>query len=100
MKRRAIGAAATAVFAWVLWAEYHAAGGPANFFTPEKWRIVNAFEAKTGCDAEQAAHMEDMAGQGWRMMGVNTGEKTDEKLLVSYRYLCLPGMLDPRPRKY
>ena len=99
MKRRAISAAATAAFAWVLWAEYHAVGGAGGFFTPERWRIVNAFETKAGCDAEQAAHIKDMADQGWKIRGANTGEKTDEKHLVTYRYLCLPGMLDPRPRK-
>jgi hypothetical protein len=99
MKRRAISAAATAVFAWVMWAEYHATGAAGGSFTPEKWRIVNAFETKAGCDAEQGGHLKDMAGQGWRILGVTTGEKEDNKLLVTYRYLCLPGMLDPRPRK-
>ena len=99
MKRRAINAAAIAAFAWVMWAEHHAMESSGGFFAPEKWRIVNAFETKTDCDAEQGLHMEDMADEGWSVLGANTGEIEDDTLLVTYRYLCLPGMLDPRPRK-
>lgn len=97
MKRQAIGVAAFSL-AWVLWAEYHAAGGAAGFYTPERWRIVNAYSSKTACDGEQRAHMADMTEEGWRVMGVNTGERAVGDLLISYRYLCLPGTLDPRPR--
>ncbi len=99
MKRRAISAAIAAAFAWVLWAEYHATWGGEYLLIPNKWRIVNAFETKNNCDAEQHAHMEDMTGQGWRLRGSNAADRKVKKLLVTYRYLCLPGMLDPRPRK-
>lgn len=99
MRRRAISAALAASFAWVLWAEFRAIGYEGDLPLPQQWRIVNAFETKKMCDAEQQVHMKDLRDTGWRIMGTNSGAKELPGWNVTYRYLCLPGMLDPRPRE-
>lgn len=99
MKRRAIIAAITASFAWILWAEHHAAWNIEPVLIPKSWRIIDAFETKKGCDAEQLTHMEDLIGQRWTAQGRTTAVMEIQNWVITYRYLCLPGMFDPRPIK-
>lgn len=102
MIARAVGWAACAVCAWVLWEQAETTKGSA---TEQAWRVIDAAETRDGCVDLRTQRIKELAAvtarNDWRR------RVTDREfyeinptgtLETRVRLYCLPSGTDPRPR--
>ena len=93
---------------WVLWQKMITiTSKPMGLAKPgltQLWNIVDADETKAGCDSKLKEEVRRESNgpldEGWtRSLGDRSvSNKHSDDFTLSYRWFCLPGSLDPRPR--
>ena len=87
---------------WVLWESVteHPDRGKGKF-----WKIIDSYTTRSACDEEQAMQMRDTR-EGFKEsdtleiskneMQITSRKLKNGLLVTTWRFMCLPGSLDPR----